>query len=137
MCGKWKPISWCGHSGKSVDPGEVLIERLFLAHCINYAAVLQLTKAWMRDGLKARCITRDLQWGTPVPAGGFEDKVFYVWFDAPIGYISITATYTDNWKVARFLPCPPPPPPKHIYIHTHKSRQMVVSRRARQQAKAL
>ena len=40
----------------------------------------------MRDGLKNRCITRDLKWGTPVPLPGFEDKVFYVWFDAPIGY---------------------------------------------------
>lgn len=37
-----------------------------------------------------RCITRDLRWGTPVPLPGFEKKVFYVWFDAPIGYISIT-----------------------------------------------
>lgn len=60
---------------------------------------LQLTKAWMRDGLKPRCITRDLVWGTPVPFEGYQDKVFYVWFDAPIGYISITANYTDNWKV--------------------------------------
>ena len=46
---------------------------------------LQVTGAWMRDGLKNRCITRDLKWGTPVPLPGFEDKVFYVWFDAPIG----------------------------------------------------
>ena len=53
----------------------------------------------MRDGLKLRCITRDLRWGTPVPRAGYEDKVFYVWFDAPIGYISITANYTHDWKV--------------------------------------
>ena len=52
----------------------------------------------MRDGLKYRCITRDLKWGTPVPRAGFEDKVFYVWFDAPIGYISITANYTPHWE---------------------------------------
>ena len=63
-------------------------------------ALLQVTKAWMRDGLKVRCITRDLRWGTPVPAEGYEEKVFYVWFDAPIGYISITANYTDDWKVS-------------------------------------
>ena len=55
------------------------------------------TAAWMRDGLKPRCITRDLKWGTPVPRAGFEDKVFYVWFDAPIGYISITASATPGW----------------------------------------
>ncbi|KAK9918584.1 hypothetical protein WJX75_005162 [Coccomyxa subellipsoidea] len=59
---------------------------------------VQVTNAWMRDGLKLRCITRDLKWGTPVPRPGYEDKVFYVWFDAPIGYISITANYTQDWK---------------------------------------
>ena len=60
---------------------------------------LQTTNAWIRDGLKQRCITRDLKWGTPVPLPGYAGKVFYVWFDAPIGYISITANYTDNWEV--------------------------------------
>lgn len=61
----------------------------------------QVTAAWLRDGLKPRCITRDLKWGVPVPGDaikGFEDKVFYVWFDAPIGYISITAAYTPEWE---------------------------------------
>ncbi|XP_068123542.1 methionine--tRNA ligase, cytoplasmic isoform X2 [Hyperolius riggenbachi] len=57
-----------------------------------------ITRSWIRDGLKPRCITRDLKWGTPVPLEGFTDKVFYVWFDAPIGYISITANYTDQWE---------------------------------------
>lgn len=53
---------------------------------------VQMTQAWLRDGLKPRAITRDLKWGIPVPKAGFEDKVFYVWFDAPIGYVSMTAT---------------------------------------------
>ena len=57
-----------------------------------------MTYAWMRDGLKERCITRDLKWGIPVPLDGYRDKVFYVWFDAPIGYISITAEHTPEWK---------------------------------------
>jgi methionyl-tRNA synthetase len=39
-----------------------------------------------------------MKWGTPVPLPDFESKVFYVWFDAPIGYISITANYTDDWE---------------------------------------
>jgi methionyl-tRNA synthetase len=53
----------------------------------------------MRGGLKARCITRDLSWGVSVPKAGFENKVFYVWFDAPIGYISITAaSKPDDWQ---------------------------------------
>lgn len=59
---------------------------------------VQITSSWLRDGLKSRCITRDLKWGTPVPLKGFTDKVFYVWFDAPIGYLSITACYTDKWE---------------------------------------
>ena len=59
---------------------------------------IQMTKSWIRDGLHERCITRDLKWGIPVPKEGYEDKVFYVWFDAPIGYVSITATHTDQWK---------------------------------------
>lgn len=59
---------------------------------------IQMTKSWIRDGLKERAITRDLKWGIPVPKEGYEDKVFYVWFDAPIGYISITADLTDEWE---------------------------------------
>ncbi len=59
---------------------------------------IQTTKSWIRDGLKERAITRDLKWGIPVPKKGFEDKVFYVWFDAPIGYISITASHTPEWR---------------------------------------
>ncbi|XP_026529698.1 methionine--tRNA ligase, cytoplasmic isoform X2 [Notechis scutatus] len=57
-----------------------------------------IARSWIRDGLKPRCITRDLKWGTPVPLDGFREKVFYVWFDAPIGYLSITANYTDQWE---------------------------------------
>ncbi|MGO8694168.1 MAG: methionine--tRNA ligase [Rectinemataceae bacterium] len=63
---------------------------------------IQMTQAWIRDGLQERAITRDLKWGIPVPKAGFEDKVFYVWFDAPIGYISMTACAGDergfDWK---------------------------------------
>ena len=78
-----------------------------------------IANSWVKEGLKPRCITRDLKWGTPVPLEGYEDKVtpqmnilyavifvthfrtyqvFYVWFDAPIGYLSITACYTDEWE---------------------------------------
>ncbi|KAI9023485.1 tRNA synthetases class I (M)-domain-containing protein [Phycomyces nitens] len=59
---------------------------------------INITQSWLKEGLKPRCITRDLKWGTPVPLAGFENKVFYVWFDAPIGYPSITANYTDEWE---------------------------------------
>ncbi|MDC1030173.1 methionine--tRNA ligase [Flavobacteriaceae bacterium] len=47
-------------------------------------------KSWVDDGLKPRAVTRDLDWGIPVPVPGGEGKVLYVWFDAPIGYISST-----------------------------------------------
>ena len=57
-----------------------------------------IAQKWLNEGLRERCITRDLEWGIPVPMEGYEDKVFYVWFDAPIGYISITADLTDEWE---------------------------------------
>ncbi|MEM4348635.1 MAG: methionine--tRNA ligase [Candidatus Anstonellaceae archaeon] len=58
----------------------------------------KISKAWLSEGLKKRCITRDLKWGVSVPLPGWEKKVFYVWFDAPIGYISITANFTSEWR---------------------------------------
>jgi methionyl-tRNA synthetase len=51
-----------------------------------------VTHAWLDGGLKARSITRDLKWGVPVLKAGFEDKSLFVWFEAPIGYMSITAS---------------------------------------------
>nr|XP_040573838.1 methionine--tRNA ligase, cytoplasmic-like [Lepeophtheirus salmonis] len=57
-----------------------------------------IAKSWVKLGLKPRCITRDLKWGVPVPLEGYQDKVFYMWIDAPIGYIGITANYSDSWE---------------------------------------
>ncbi len=63
-----------------------------------------IAQKWLKEGLQARCITRDLKWGFPVNKPGYENKVFYVWFDAPIGYIGITKQWADedpknrNWK---------------------------------------
>ncbi len=62
------------------------------------ANAIQMTKAWIRDGLNERAITRDLKWGIPVPKAGYENKVFYVWFNAPIGYMSITKQLEDELK---------------------------------------
>ncbi|XP_010673414.2 probable methionine--tRNA ligase [Beta vulgaris subsp. vulgaris] len=59
---------------------------------------IQVTNGWLKEGLRSRCITRDLKWGVPVPHEKFKDKVFYVWYDAPIGYISITACHTPDWE---------------------------------------
>ena len=59
-------------------------------------------KSWINEGLKPRAITRDLDWGIPVPLDGANDKVLYVWFDAPIGYISATKEWAlsnnKNWE---------------------------------------
>ena len=58
----------------------------------------QITHAWLDAQLEPRAITRDLQWGIPVPMSGFENKVLYSWFDAPIGYISIVKENRDDWR---------------------------------------
>ncbi len=59
-------------------------------------------KSWIDDGLRPRAVTRDLDWGIPVPVEGAEGKVLYVWFDAPIGYISSTKEWAaregKNWE---------------------------------------
>ncbi|WP_271855241.1 methionine--tRNA ligase [Patiriisocius marinus] len=53
-------------------------------------------KSWIDDGLRPRAVTRDLDWGIPVPVEGAEGKVLYVWFDAPIGYISATKEWAER-----------------------------------------
>ncbi len=73
-------------------------------------------KSWIDDGLRPRAVTRDLDWGIPVPIPGGEGKVLYVWFDAPIGYISATKEWAeangkdwepywkdDNTKLVHFI----------------------------------
>ncbi|MEA3494773.1 MAG: methionine--tRNA ligase [Bacteroidota bacterium] len=54
--------------------------------------------SWINDGLRSRAVTRDLNWGVPVPIENAEGKVIYVWFDAPIGYISATKELTKDWE---------------------------------------
>jgi methionyl-tRNA synthetase len=66
--------------------------------------VTSIARKWLDEGIHDRCITRDLTWGIPVPKEGFESKVFYVWFDAPIEYIAATQEWADvdparrDWK---------------------------------------
>lgn len=64
--------------------------------------VLGQCKSWIDDGLRPRAVTRDLDWGIPVPIEGADGKVLYVWFDAPIGYISATKEWAaregKNWE---------------------------------------
>lgn len=66
--------------------------------------VTSIARKWLKEGLRERCITRDLKWGVPVNKEGFDGKVFYVWFDAPIEYIGSTAEWAEkdpenrDWK---------------------------------------
>lgn len=55
-------------------------------------------KSWIDQGLNPRAVSRDLNWGVPVPVEGADGKVLYVWFDAPIGYISATKELTEDWE---------------------------------------
>ncbi len=55
-------------------------------------------KSWIDQGLQPRAVSRDLDWGVPVPVEGAAGKVLYVWFDAPIGYISATKELTPEWE---------------------------------------
>ncbi|MDR2759752.1 MAG: methionine--tRNA ligase [Spirochaetaceae bacterium] len=86
---------------KLKDPLEVWIREASVKGAWANNA-LRMTEAWIRDGLRERAITRDLKWGIPVPKPGYENKVFYVWFDAPIGYISITGNLgeeiSEDWR---------------------------------------
>jgi len=56
-------------------------------------------KSWLDQGLHPRAVSRDLDWGVPVPVEGADGKVLYVWFDAPIGYISATKELTPDWEL--------------------------------------
>lgn len=66
--------------------------------------VVNMALGWIKEGLNPRCITRDIKWGVKVPIAGYEDRVFYVWFDAPIGYLSSTREWAkkigkaEEWK---------------------------------------
>jgi methionyl-tRNA synthetase len=75
-----------------------LVKRLrdWLDHRKEWPAwVSSLACGWLRSDLRDRCITRDLTWGVPVPRPGYESKVFYVWFDAPINYLAATKEWSD------------------------------------------
>ena len=72
----------------------------FIAGKTNWKTnVIGQCKSWLNDGLQPRAMTRDLDWGVKVPVEGAENKVLYVWFDAPIGYISATKElFPDDWE---------------------------------------
>ncbi|MDG1509260.1 MAG: methionine--tRNA ligase [Flavobacteriaceae bacterium] len=87
-----------------LDKHESFLREWILdGHKSNWKSnVLGQVKSWIDDGLRPRAVTRDLDWGIPVPVDGGEGKVLYVWFDAPIGYISSTKEWAEregkNWE---------------------------------------
>lgn len=85
-----------------LDKCQTAIEKWFAKSSVEGGWPLNgvsITKSWLEKGLEGRSITRDLKWGTPIPLPGYEKKVLYVWFDACIGYPSITANYTKDWEL--------------------------------------
>ncbi|WP_309608517.1 methionine--tRNA ligase [Flavobacterium sp.] len=82
---------------------DFLKEWILVGHAKDWKTnVLGQVKSWLDDGLKPRAVTRDLDWGIDVPVAGAEGKKLYVWFDAPIGYISATKEWAaregKNWE---------------------------------------
>ncbi|MDR2885300.1 MAG: methionine--tRNA ligase [Rikenellaceae bacterium] len=82
-----------------LDKHEAFLKQWILeGHKEWKANVYGQCKSWLDLGLQPRAVSRDLDWGIPVPVEGAEGKVLYVWFDAPIGYISATKELTPDWE---------------------------------------
>lgn len=81
-----------------LDTMQPEIENYIDSHKEWKSNVFGQCKSWLKAGLQPRAMTRDLDWGVKVPIEGAEGKVLYVWFDAPIGYISATKDLTPDWE---------------------------------------
>ncbi len=82
-----------------LDKHEAFLRQWILEENKNWKPnVYGQCKSWLDNGLQPRAVSRDLDWGIPVPVEGAEGKVLYVWFDAPIGYISATKELTPEWE---------------------------------------
>ena len=80
------------------DYEQMLREWILDGHKEWKSNVYGQCKSWLDGGLQPRAVSRDLDWGIPVPVEGADGKVLYVWFDAPIGYISATKELTPDWE---------------------------------------
>ncbi len=104
ICGSTPVIKETKHLFLRLDKLEPKLKKWIESNKIWRESVKSLALGWIKEGLRERCITRDLKWGVPVPLKGYEDKKFYVWFDAPIGYVSSTKEWAekigkpDEWK---------------------------------------
>lgn len=82
-----------------LDKMQAQIEAYIDSHKEWKSNVFGQCKSWLNAGLQPRAMTRDLDWGVKVPIEGADGKVLYVWFDAPIGYISATKDLTPDWEL--------------------------------------
>lgn len=81
-----------------LDKWQSELEKYVTSHPEWKSNVTGQVKSWLQEGLKPRAMTRDLNWGVPIPLPDTDGKVLYVWFDAPIGYISMTKQLTQEWE---------------------------------------
>ncbi len=82
-----------------LDQYEAFLKQWILSENTHWRPnVYGQCKSWIDAGLQPRAVSRDLNWGIPVPVEGADGKVLYVWFDAPIGYISATKEFTPDWE---------------------------------------
>ena len=81
-----------------LDQWQPELEKYIASHPEWKSNVTGQVKSWLQEGLKPRAMTRDLNWGVPIPLPDTEGKVLYVWFDAPIGYVSMTKQLTLEWE---------------------------------------
>ncbi|MFV2041322.1 MAG: methionine--tRNA ligase, partial [Candidatus Hydrothermarchaeales archaeon] len=97
ICGQEPKIRDSNHLFLSLDKLEPMLREWIEGKKGEWTGqVVNMALGWLNEGLKPRSITRDIKWGVKVPLKGYEDKVFYVWFDAPIGYVSSTKEWALN-----------------------------------------
>lgn len=97
VCGSAPKFKEIKHLFLNLDKLQDKLER-WIKHSkkVWSPQVVKMALGWINEGLRPRCITRDIKWGVKVPLQGYEDKVFYVWFDAPIGYVSSTKEWATK-----------------------------------------
>ena len=100
VCGTTPELTKSKHIFLNLNKCQPQLEKWVSSQDCWTPNAVGITRGWLEKGLEPRCITRDLKWGTPVPhlIGQDWNKVFYVWYDAPIGYISITACERKDWR---------------------------------------
>jgi methionyl-tRNA synthetase len=99
LSGKTPVLRSTSHWYLALDKHEPFLRKWILEENKHWKTnVYGQCKSWLDQGLQPRAVSRDLDWGIPVPVEGAKGKVLYVWFDAPIGYISATKELTPDWE---------------------------------------